>query len=148
MTMLSVHFSLSEMTITQVRDVDNTPSKEIILNLTDTAEHMELIRSYLNHPIIVSSGYRSPEVNKRIGGAKDSAHMRGFAVDFIAPKFGTPLEVCHAIKDSGIKLDCLIQEGSWVHCSFKPPMRNLVLTKVGKDKYISGLTPLKKKELN
>lgn len=144
--MLSQHFSFAEMVITQVQHVDNTPSKEIIPNLRDTAEHMELIRAYLNFPVHVSSGYRSPEVNKAVGGDTNSAHLEGHACDFIVPKYGSPLEVCHAIKDSGIKFDKLIQEGTWIHISFKRPMRNEILTKIGKDQYSHGLSPLTKKE--
>ena len=126
--MLSTHFSLAEFTVTQVRGIDNTPSPKIVEALQETAGHMELIRSYLDHPIIVTSGYRSPEVNRRVGGSSTSAHMRGRACDFICPRFGTPLQVAQAIAKSDIRLGQLIDEGHWVHCSFEGPWRKQLLT--------------------
>ena len=126
--MLSTHFSLAEFTVTQVRGIDNTPSPEIVEALRETAGHMELIRSYLDHPIIVTSGYRSPEVNRRVGGSPTSAHMRGRACDFICPRFGTPLQVAKAVAASDIRFQQLISEGNWVHLSFESPMKGELLT--------------------
>lgn len=126
--MLSKHFSVAEFTTTQLRGVDNTPPPDVLKNLHDTADHMELVRAYLDHPVIVTSGYRSPAVNHQVGGSPTSAHMQGWAVDFIAPKFGSPLQVCRSLAKSGIRFDQIIQEGGWTHVSFKPSMRGSVLT--------------------
>ena len=126
--MLSAHFSLAEFTTTQIRGVDNTPSAEVIEHLEVTARQMERIREFLAHPIIVTSGYRSPEVNRRVGGSPTSAHIQGWAVDFLSPRFGTPLAVCQALQKSDILVDQLIYEGNWVHCSFRPLLRKHMLT--------------------
>lgn len=141
---LSEHFSLAELTHSQTaarKGLDNTPTREALLNLKDTAERMEEVRALLGVSILVNSGYRSPAVNAAVGGSKTSAHMSGHAVDFIAPRFGTPLQICRKIEASGIKFDQAIEEGTWVHLSFDPRMRRQVLTKVPGGGYASGLRP-------
>lgn len=145
MTQLTAHFSLAEMTVTEVRGVSNEPSERIIETLKETSRRMEFIRELLDHPIVVTSGYRSALVNKIIGGASFSAHMKGQAVDFICPGFGSPLSVCHAIADARneIEFDQLIQEGTWTHISFAPEMRGEVLTKNVGGGYVVGLMKLK-----
>jgi putative chitinase len=136
---LSNHFSLDELTATQHREVDNTPSAQIVAVLTDTAEHMEAVRELLNgQPIHVNSGYRSPLLNRIVGGAASSAHMSGHAVDFICPGFGDPLAICHRLAASHLAFDQVIQEGTWVHISFDPKGRREVLTRAGSG-YVPGL---------
>lgn len=127
---LSPHFSLAELTASQTaarKGLDNTPDAVVNNNLTITAANLENVRDLLDHPIIISSGYRSSEVNRAVGGAATSAHTKGWAVDFICPGFGSPKQVIDAIKDSDIKLDQCIEEGTWVHISFAPTMRNMFL---------------------
>jgi hypothetical protein len=103
---------------------------------------MEEIRTLLGDAsIIVTSGYRSPFVNKIVGGSLTSAHLNGRAVDFICPAFGTPLEIAKAISASEIAFDQLIYEETWVHISFDPKMRREVLTKRRSSGYIAGLKP-------
>jgi zinc D-Ala-D-Ala carboxypeptidase len=127
---LSDHFTLAELTVTQQRGLDNTPSRAAIDNLRKTAEMMEEVRSLLgDRPVIVTSGYRSPEVNKAVGGSIYSEHMIGSAVDFICPGFGSPLDVCRAISASGILFNQLIHEfGAWTHISRSAAPRRRVLT--------------------
>lgn len=140
---LSPHFTLEEMTVTQVRGASNNVPLSLLPVIKDTALRMEEVRSLLgNAPITVTSGYRSPFVNKIVGGSITSAHMSGRAVDFIAPSFGTPLEVAKAISASAIAFDQLIwEEETWVHISFDPKMRREVLTKRPHGGYIAGLKP-------
>lgn len=128
---LSEHFSLEEMIASQeaVRHcIDNSPEADIQLALEHTAERLEVVRALLNAPMIVTSGYRCERLNALIGGARESAHCDGFAVDFICPQVGDPFTLCTKIMGSGIKFDQLIQEGTWVHISFAPAMRQEVLT--------------------
>ena len=140
---ITEHFTLEELTSTQVRGVDNLPNLTQLKELEITATWMEAVRAWLGHPIHINSGFRSPEVNKAVGGSKNSAHCKGWAVDFICPAFGSPAQVAAAILDSDISFDQLIYEGTWVHISFDPQMRRQILTAVfekGKPtKYISGL---------
>lgn len=139
---LSEHFTLEEMTVTQVRDADNEPKSEAVMtNLRGTAQRMEAIRSLLgSKPILVTSGFRSSFVNKIVGGSLTSAHMTGLAVDFICPGFGSPFEICKKIEEErGILFDQLIFEETWVHLSFAPRMRREVLTKRRHGSYVAGL---------
>lgn len=128
---LSEHFTVAELSHSDIaarRGIDNTPAGVILDNLAVLAATLERVRQMLNVPIIVNSGYRSPAVNRAVGGSAMSAHCAGLAADFIAPAFGTPAEIARAIRDSGIKFDQLIFEGTWVHISVDPKMRLQVLT--------------------
>lgn len=141
MTQLSPHFTLAELTVTQVRGVINDPTAAVLETLKATAEKMERVRAILGHPIIVTSGYRSALVNKIVGGSMSSAHMTGHAVDFICPQFGPPLAICKELADKrhDLAFDQLIEEeGRWVHISFKEPLRGELLTRTNGG-YIVGL---------
>jgi hypothetical protein len=61
--------------------IDNTPSKEIISNLTELSILLQKIRDIYNKPIIITSGYRSTKLNKAVGGSKTSQHRLGQAAD-------------------------------------------------------------------
>lgn len=122
---LTLHFTLDEMTHSQTatrRDIDNTPSVDVVANLTRTAQTLEQVRVLLgSRAITISSGYRSPDLNRAVGGAKASAHLYGLAADFICPGYGTPPQICKAIAASNIDFDQLIQEGTWVHIGLAQP---------------------------
>jgi hypothetical protein len=142
---LSNSFSLSDLTFSQTavrKGIPNVPNDEQIANLTELAQALERIQSLLGSELHIDSGFRSPKLNAAIGGSVNSAHMEGYAADFICPTFGPPFEVCKAIRDSEIPFDQLIQEGSWVHLSVDPRMRREVLTAFfasGKATYTNGL---------
>jgi zinc D-Ala-D-Ala carboxypeptidase len=82
---LTTHFSLNEMTRSQSAarfDIDNTPDEQSIYNLQVLCEQiLQPLRELYNRPISISSGYRCPELNERIGGSSNSHHMRGMAAD-------------------------------------------------------------------
>ena len=86
---LSPHFSLAEMTVTNVKTADgNIPSHVAIENLKRLCKWLEHLRAQYNllyddgsHPIIINSGYRSEEVNRKVGGAPNSNHLTGCAAD-------------------------------------------------------------------
>ena len=68
--------------------IDNTPSKEVVTNLELLVSRvLDPLREAWGSPIIVTSGYRCPELNARVGGARTSYHLRGMAAD-IRPKNG------------------------------------------------------------
>jgi zinc D-Ala-D-Ala carboxypeptidase len=138
---LSAHFDLSdfiESATAQRKGIDNTPTPEIIENLHTLALGLEEVRAVLSAerphlaprgvPIFITSGYRCPKLNSAVGGARQSDHMQGFAADFKAPAFGTPLEICREIAASDINFRKLIHEGQWVHISFAPEPGRSVLT--------------------
>ena len=86
---LSEHFTLGEMCKTSARTPDgNIPSHVHIENLKRLCGWLEMLRSEWNKrygegndPIIINSGYRSPEVNKAVGGVATSNHLSGCAAD-------------------------------------------------------------------
>lgn len=143
MNRLSEHFTLEELTASQTaarKGIPNDPPPDVLEALRDTARRMEQVRAVLGDRVIsVSSGYRSPRLNKAIGGAKHSAHLSGHAADFNCYGYGAPLSVCRAIVSSGIPFDQIIEEGTWVHLSFAPAMRRQVLTKSPGGGYVNGL---------
>jgi len=121
---ISEHFTLEELSFSEAATrlgLENTPSAGVIQNLIQTAATMEAIRTLLGaKPIDVHSGYRSPQVNRAVGGVASSAHCRGLACDFVCPAFGTPLEVARAILSSALEYDQLILEYGWVHVGLAP----------------------------
>lgn len=129
---LSPHFTLEELTVSELaarKGIDNTPDRVVVNNLTSTAKNMELVRDFLgSRPLHVNSGYRCIELNRALGSKDTSAHCEGWAVDFICPAFGSPAEVARAISASEIRYDQLICEGTWVHISFEPRLRQMDLT--------------------
>jgi hypothetical protein len=130
---LSPHFTLEEFLVSEVGarvGIDNTPDDEVIDNLRVLASTLQAIRIHLQHPIVITSGYRCSELNRLVGGADTSAHLRGWAADFTCPGYGPPLAVARAITYQwGVRFDQLIHEfGSWVHLSVDPRMRRQMLT--------------------
>jgi zinc D-Ala-D-Ala carboxypeptidase len=118
--MLSTNFTLDEFIFSQTAarlGIDNTPPAEVLANLKRLAQALEQVRSALGGaPILISSGYRSPALNRAVKGARNSAHVLGLAVDFTAPRFGTVLQTAKAAAASGVAFDQIIHEfGRWVH---------------------------------
>ena len=132
MTKLSEHFTLEELTFSataQRKQIDNKPPAEVLENMKRLAAGLEEVRAVLgNKPMRINSGYRSPKLNRAVGGARLSAHMAGYAADFVCPEFGSPLKIVKALAATGIQFDKLIQEGTWVHISFAPEARRQLLT--------------------
>ena len=79
---LSEHFSLGEFTKSGSHpEVYNIPSHEAIANLKRLCTWLEVLRLRAGNPIRINSGYRSSQLNKKIGGAAKSNHLTGCAVD-------------------------------------------------------------------
>jgi len=132
MNQLSTHFALEEFTTSQSAarlGLDNTPPPEVVERLKNTALGLEMVRALLQAPLHINSGYRSPIVNKAVGGVPNSQHVTGEAADIICPGFGTPAEVVRAIVSNGsIPYDqCILEFNSWCHISFGPLNRHQAL---------------------
>lgn len=134
---LTQHFTIGELCVSQDAarlGIDNTPPPEIVRNLLRLAALLERVRALLgNAPILVSSGYRCPALNAKVGGSKGSAHMAGLAADFTAPGYGNVYKTARTIAESEIEYDQLIHEfGAWIHIglsSASPRRQNLSIFK-------------------
>lgn len=135
------NFTIGELCASQVaqkKEIDNTPSAMVRVHLTETMTLLEAIRAewakYCEQynlgtsSLIVSSGYRSPELNKAVGGVKNSAHVVGYAAD-IVPANGKQDEferfMATVFSKMGYAYDQIIIEKNkytrWVHVGYKKP---------------------------
>jgi hypothetical protein len=87
---ISKNFNLTELISSETalrKKIDNTPSEEVVKNLLSLVLNvLQPLRDKYGKPINITSGYRSPKLNSAIGGAKNSQHCLGQAVDFTVPK--------------------------------------------------------------
>jgi hypothetical protein len=131
---LSRHFTLEELIFSQTAarmGIDNTPGAETLTNLRGLSNFLEAIRDKIKKPIYISSGYRSKDLNKAIGGSETSSHMFGLAADIISPSYGTPAELAEVIVALDLGFDQLILEfGKWVHVSVAEKPRGEMLTAI------------------
>ena len=134
---LSTHLDLSEVIRSDSakrNGISNMPTEEHIENFKLLAEKIfEPVREHFCVPIRISSGYRSKELNAKIGGSATSQHCKGQAVDIDMD--GTSLtnkQVFDYIKDN-LPFDQLIWEfgnednPDWVHVSYVPNGRKQIL---------------------
>lgn len=115
---LTENFSLLEF---RSKDGSSFPA-DIVKNLTILAEQLQQLRNHFGKSVAITSGYRSPSHNLKIGGAKDSFHVRGMAAD-IQIQGVSPKLVYNAI-ELLIKSGKMIEGGlglydSWVHYDFR-----------------------------
>lgn len=119
------YFSLSEFlnSATAKRlGIDNTPTFEIVDNLNKLADYLDVIREKVGKPILISSGFRCPVLNKAVGGASNSQHQKGLAADLICSDMESLEKV---LRDTG-GFDQLIKEhrkgfkSFWYHVSVAP----------------------------
>ena len=146
---LSENFSLAELVKSQTavrKNIKNEPGTEEIENLIHLAKTvLQPMREHFGKPVMISSGYRSPELCEAIGSSAKSQHAKGEAADFEIPGVDN-MQLAMWISKNTI-FDQLILEyyepgdpnSGWVHCSaVKEGSRAQVLkaTKVeGKTKY-------------
>jgi zinc D-Ala-D-Ala carboxypeptidase len=149
---LSANFSLSELTKSESASrlgLDNDPTQEIISSLQALVNHiLQPVRDKFG-PVVVTSGYRSPEVNKAIGGSATSDHCKGQAADFeVLGKDNRELAIWIAenMQFTQLILEFYkpgVPDSGWVHCSYDPGnLKRQVLTaeKVnGKTVYSTGI---------
>jgi len=143
----SENFSWEEAEQTNHRNIDNVIPDELEETIVSTAKKMEAVRTVLNTvrkcSILVSSWYRCPELNIAVGSSNRSVHPKGMAVDFIAPKFGSPKEVVAYLMQysESLNYDQLIYEKTWVHIGWDPAGKNRsqVLTLNRDGTYSQGL---------
>jgi uncharacterized protein YcbK (DUF882 family) len=127
---ISEHFSLGELCKTSYKTADgNIPSRVAIENLRNICENwLEALRQ-AQGPIVINSGYRSPEVNKLAGGSATSNHLTGCAVDIRVTGFEQAIRYASILLDiaDGTKRDfdeLIIERNSagryWIHFAVRP----------------------------
>jgi zinc D-Ala-D-Ala carboxypeptidase len=126
--MISKHISLKEATksnTAQRLGIENFPNNDTLIQMQALAENIfEPLRKHVGGPIYITSFYRSPELNKAIGGSSKSQHCLGQAID-VDDVLGraTNKEMFEYIKDN-LDFDQLIWEfgddnnPNWVHVSY------------------------------
>ena len=124
---LSKNFTLSELTKSQTavrKNIKNEPSTAHVENLIHLAETvLQPIRDHFGKPVVISSGYRSPELCEAIGSSSKSQHARGEAADFEI--MGVDNMQLAMWINKNTDFDQLILEfyepgdpnSGWVHCS-------------------------------
>lgn len=155
MTNLTPNFTLEELTHTDHRELDNTPTtaekciidgKEVMVNayenLPRLANFLEQLKIILGgKPIIVNSAFRSEAVNTAVGSKNTSDHRRGCAADIRVPGM-TPDEVTRAIIASELPYQQVIREfDRWTHVAITtnesdvPKKSKLIIDKQGTRAY-------------
>jgi hypothetical protein len=138
MSHLSKHFTLDELTVTDHREFDNSPTQEEISNLQRLAQLLEQVKETLGgKPVMINSAFRSKQVNDAVGSSDKSQHRKGCAADFRVPGV-TPDEVVRAVIAAGLPYDQIIREfDRWTHISIpnvdggKPRGSALIIDKAG-----------------
>ena len=122
---MSRYFQLSEFLESDTarrEGIDNTPSFQVVENLSELAETLDGIREAWGSGIRVTSGYRCPKLNKAVKGVPNSCHQKGTCAD-LQPLNGRQADfnkfVIAYVAKNRIKFDQLILERSgkteWLH---------------------------------
>lgn len=120
---------MKELTKSSMADklgIDNTPTTEVSVALSNLVTHvLDPLREMYGKPITVNSGYRCPQLNAAVGGAKTSQHMRGDAADITAGSKEENKKLFELIRER-LPFDQLLNESdySWVHVSYVSPEKN------------------------
>ena len=142
---LSEHFALGEFTKSNYPEVYNIPSHVAIENMKRICGWLEVLRKRYNdrnysstpglsseggeYPIVINSGYRSPQLNKRVGGVSTSNHLTGCAVDIRCSGIEQAIEYAAILieysKEINQDYDELFIEKNkygryWVHFAVRP----------------------------
>lgn len=124
------YFTLEELTrsaVATARGIPNIPGENerealevLVLALLDP------LRELWGKPIYVNSGYRSPALNKAVGGVSNSQHRKGQAADITTCNTASNRKLFALIRDGGFDFDQLIDEadGTWIHVSYVSPSEN------------------------
>ena len=124
------YFKLTELThsiTAKAHAIDNTPTAEAVPLMVDLIDKvLDPVRERWGVPIYVNSGYRCPELNKLVGGAPNSYHLRGMAADitsrcpFHNAALFTEIRIMH--QQGLIPLtECYMQkQGLYIHVAYDP----------------------------
>jgi hypothetical protein len=147
---ISEHLELSELITSDSakrNGISNMPTDQHLASLKVLADKVfEPIRNHFAIPIFISSGYRSEELNKKIGGSKTSQHCKGQAIDIDMDGSNSEVsnnDIFHWAK-ANLKFTQLIAEFpdsygnlGWVHIGYDAQnLKNEIIIAVSKNKYV------------
>ena len=118
------YFSIKELCRSEDAEkygIDNTPSEEAVSNMENLiVEVLDPCREKYGKPITVNSGYRSRQLNAKVGGVDTSDHLTGEAADITGGSVAENRRIFKTLVENG-KFDQIIWEkgGQWVHVSWR-----------------------------
>lgn len=123
------YFTIKELTrstTAELRGIDNTPSQQVIDNLTALVENvLDPLREAWGAPIHVNSGYRCAALNKAVGGVPTSQHILGEAADITVGTRAQNQRLYALLRQLDLPVDQAINEHDfrWIHVSYGPRHR-------------------------
>lgn len=124
------YFSFTEMISTvSTAQENNLPDWDDINRLLELCRWiLDPVREMYGKPIVVTSGFRSPSLNRLVGGVPTSQHMQGLAADLLCSDSKALFDL---IAESDLPFDQLIyyQKRKFVHVSYSPTYRHEVIVK-------------------
>ena len=128
---MTTNFTLEELYRSSFairNNIDNTPNEKQTENLRFVANNLEYIREKLgNYPILVTSGFRNKEVNKAVGGVRNSDHLEGLAVDIIIKNNKSIKDTAKQIIETQLEFDQIIIYRNFIHLGFNKRMRRQIV---------------------
>lgn len=127
------YFTIKELcasTTALKKGIDNSPSPEVINNLTLLVDNiLDPLRIKYGKPILVNGAYRCSALNKAVGGSKTSQHMTGQAADITVGSPEKNKQLFNLIIDMDLPYDQLIDEKNfrWIHVSYSNKNRKQIL---------------------
>lgn len=132
---LSTNFSLYELCASmtaKLLNIDNTPSKEVIVNLRVLCkEVLQPTRDKWGKPMRITSGYRSKELNKAVGGVRNSYHLSGRAADISVSNTREGSQLAAILLQADLTDEVIIEKHKtryWVHVQWSPAPRHKLIT--------------------
>lgn len=111
--MLSKNFSEQEFVRTNHKIANALPC-EFIRNRNALCSQLQVLRDFIGKPIVITSAYRSPELNEAVGGANGSRHLLCLAADIVCPGLSV-LDLLCSVLNSSACFHKIIIEPSWLH---------------------------------
>ena len=136
------YFTLEEMVASPTakrKGINNSPSETVVANLRNLVKNvLDPLREAWGAPIVVTSGYRSSKLNATVGGARNSAHLYGYAADIrtLSDRPSENKKLRDLLIELDLPFDQLIDEYGcdWIHVSYKSSgNKHQLLSAVKKD---------------
>ena len=129
------YFTMNELTASATarrKGIDNTPDETVKANLEALVKNvLDPLREAWGKPIIVTSGYRCPKLNRAVGGATNSQHTKGEAADIrtVSDLPSENRQLFELVRTLKLPYDQLIDEYgyNWIHVSFSARNRRQIL---------------------